>query len=315
MDGNYINAFLLTLFAGLATGIGGLVIMFVRKFSPKVLSAALGFSAGVMILISFTELFTEAQDSFSLLYGEKPGFLYTLLSFFGGMGIIALIDRLVPSYENPHEVNDMTVEVHDKAIGALPHKREGKTDGEKKLLRIGLLSSVVIAVHNFPEGLATFVSAMESNSMGISIAFAIALHNIPEGMAIGVVYAGYLDQGTHMTAAAALALSIGIAIQNFPEGAIISMPLKSDGTGRGRAFGYGMLSGIVEPVGAMLAILGAGFVVPVLPYCLSFAAGAMLYVVVEELIPEMSQGPHSNVGTISFAIGFAIMMMLDVALG
>ena len=144
---------------------------------------------------------------------------------------------------------------------------------------------------------------------------AVTLHNIPEGMAVGVVYAGYLAGTTQITAAGALVLSLGIAIQNFPEGAIISMPLRAEGMKKGRAFWGGVLSGIVEPIGAVLTILAAGIVVPALPYLLSFAAGAMLYVVVEELIPEMSQGQHSNVGTVFFAVGFSVMMVLDVALG
>ena len=144
---------------------------------------------------------------------------------------------------------------------------------------------------------------------------AITLHNIPEGMAVGVVYAGYLSGQAQITAAGALALSLGIAIQNFPEGAIISMPLHAEGMGKGRAFADGVLSGVVEPIGAVLTILAAKMIVPALPYLLSFAAGAMLYVVVEELIPEMSQGRHSNIGTICFALGFGLMMVLDVALG
>lgn len=144
---------------------------------------------------------------------------------------------------------------------------------------------------------------------------AVTLHNIPEGMAVGVMYAGFLAGSTQITAASALALSIGIAIQNFPEGAIISMPLRAEGENKGKAFLGGVLSGIVEPIGAILTILLSQLIIPALPYLLSFAAGAMLYVVVEELIPEMSQGKHSNIGTIFFALGFSIMMVLDVALG
>ena len=139
---------------------------------------------------------------------------------------------------------------------------------------------------------------------------AVTLHNIPEGMAVGVVYAGFLSGNTQITAASALALSLGIAIQNFPEGAIISMPLRAEGERKGRAF-----LGVVEPIGAVLTLLAAQLVIPALPYLLSFAAGAMLYVVVEELIPEMSQGRHSNLGTVFFAVGFSVMMVLDVALG
>lgn len=144
---------------------------------------------------------------------------------------------------------------------------------------------------------------------------AVTLHNIPEGMAVGVVYAGFLSGSAQITAAGALALSIGIAIQNFPEGAIISMPLRAEGMKKPKAFFGGVLSGIVEPIGAVLTVLAAQLIVPALPYLLSFAAGAMLYVVVEELIPEMSQGKHSNLGTVFFAVGFSIMMVLDVALG
>lgn len=144
---------------------------------------------------------------------------------------------------------------------------------------------------------------------------AVTIHNLPEGMAVGVVYAGYLAGNTGITALGALSLALGIAIQNFPEGAIISMPLVAEGMGKDKAFLYGFLSGAVEPVGAVLTILAAGLVVPALPYLLSFAAGAMIYVVVEELIPEMSEGSHSNVGTILFAAGFTVMMALDVALG
>ena len=146
------------------------------------------------------------------------------------------------------------------------------------------------------------------------MALAVTLHNIPEGMAVGVMYAGFLSENAQITAASALALSLGIAIQNFPEGAIISMPLRAEGESEGKAFLGGVLSGIVEPIGAVLTILAARLVIPALPYLLSFAAGAMLYVVVEELIPEMSQGRHSNVGTIFFAVGFSVMMALDVAL-
>ena len=144
---------------------------------------------------------------------------------------------------------------------------------------------------------------------------AVTLHNIPEGMAVGVVYAGYLSGNEKITVAGALALSIGIAIQNFPEGAIISLPLRAEGMKKSKAFVAGVLSGIVEPIGAVLTVLAAGLVIPSMPYLLSFAAGAMLYVVVEELIPEMSQGEHSNIGTVFFAVGFSVMMMLDVALG
>ena len=144
---------------------------------------------------------------------------------------------------------------------------------------------------------------------------AVTLHNIPEGMAVGVVYAGYLTGTAQISAAGALALSLGIAIQNFPEGAIISLPLKAAGMGSHKAFVGGVLSGIVEPIAAVGTILASGVIGHLLPYFLSFAAGAMLYVVVEEMIPEMSEGEHSNIGVLTFALGFTVMMTLDVALG
>ena len=144
---------------------------------------------------------------------------------------------------------------------------------------------------------------------------AVTLHNIPEGMAVGVVYAGLLSGSTGITAAGALTLSLGIAIQNFPEGAIVSMPLLAEGMPKRKTFLMGVLSGAVEPVAALITLLAAGLITPVMPYFLAFAAGAMMYVVVEELIPEMSEGEHSNIGTIAFSLGFVLMMILDVALG
>lgn len=176
-----------------------------------------------------------------------------------------------------------------------------------------LLDKLIPHLHldsDSPEGIKT--RRLPKNAMML---LAVTLHNIPEGMAVGVVYAGFLYESEGLTSAGALALAVGIAIQNFPEGAIISMPLRAEGMSKARAFIFGTLSGAVEPVGTVLTILAAGFVVPLMPYLLSFAAGAMLYVVVEELIPEMSSGEHSNLGTVAFAIGFAVMMTLDCALG
>ena len=147
------------------------------------------------------------------------------------------------------------------------------------------------------------------------LVLAVTIHNLPEGMAVGVVYAGYLTGSGAMTALGALSLALGIAIQNFPEGAIISMPLRAEGMSKGRAFLAGFLSGVVEPVGALLTIWLSSLVIPALPYMLAFAAGAMLYVVVEELIPETAAGAHSNLGTVMFALGFTVMMALDCALG
>lgn len=160
-----------------------------------------------------------------------------------------------------------------------------------------------------PEGPRT---ALKKTTM---LVLAVTLHNIPEGMAVGVVFAGWMSGNETITMAGALVLSLGIAIQNFPEGAIISMPLRAEGVKKSKAFLYGVLSGAVEPLAALFTIWASGFIVPLLPYLLSLAAGAMMYVVVEELIPEMSAGSHSNLGTISFALGFTVMLALDVALG
>ncbi len=175
-----------------------------------------------------------------------------------------------------------------------------------------MLDHIVPHLHQHSDQAEGPKSRLQRTTM---LVLAVTLHNIPEGMAVGVVYAGYLTGKAQITMMGALALSLGIAIQNFPEGAIISMPLRSEGMGKTKAFVGGVLSGIVEPIGAVLTILAAGLIVPALPYLLSFAAGAMLYVVVEELIPEMSVGEHSNIGTIFFAVGFSLMMVLDVALG
>ena len=180
------------------------------------------------------------------------------------------------------------------------------------ILFLLLLDHVIPHLHRNADEAEGPKSRLQKTTM---LVLAVTLHNIPEGMAVGVVYAGYLSGNAEISAAGALALSLGIAIQNFPEGAIISMPLRAEGMKKSKAFMSGTLSGIVEPVGAALTVLAAHFILPALPYLLSFAAGAMLYVVVEELIPEMSQGKHSNIGTLFFAAGFSVMMMLDVALG
>ena len=180
------------------------------------------------------------------------------------------------------------------------------------ILFLLLLDHIIPHLHRYSVSTEGPKSRLQRTTMMV---LAVTLHNIPEGMAVGVMYAGFLAGSTQITAASALALSIGIAIQNFPEGAIISMPLRAEGQRKGNAFLGGVLSGVVEPIGAVLTIIATQFIVPALPYLLSFAAGAMLYVVVEELIPVMSQGQHSNLGTVFFAAGFSIMMVLDVALG
>ncbi len=180
------------------------------------------------------------------------------------------------------------------------------------ILFLLLLDHIIPHLHaNLEEAEGPKVSLAKSTMLIL----AVTLHNIPEGMAVGVVFAGMMAENTTITLMGAFALAIGIAIQNFPEGAIISMPVCAAGTGKTKAFIYGVLSGVVEPLGALITIWLSRFLIPVIPYLLSFAAGAMIYVVVEELIPEASQGKHSNLGTIGFAVGFALMMALDVALG
>ncbi len=231
----------------------------------------------------------------------RPGVQKLLLGFASGVMIAASVwSLLIPA-----------IDMEEKAGGIawLPAVT-GFLFGIAFLL---LLDSVVPHLHlnsDKPEGKP---SKLGRTAM---LVFAVTLHNIPEGMAVGVVLAGMLkSNGAVITVADAFALAIGIAIQNFPEGAIISMPLMSSGLSKGRAFYYGFLSGVVEPIGAIITILLTSLVTPILPYILSFAAGAMIYVVVEELIPEAQTGEHSNIGTIGVAIGFALMMVLDVALG
>ena len=284
-EGNFIIALLLTLFAGMATGIGGAIIMFVKKFTPKYLCATLGFSAGVMILISLVELFQEAREALSMQFGDKLGLLYTLLSFFGGMAVIALIDNFVPKENNPHEVNSMTIQVHEEAVGhhkavlsfgdeepamgtgnSLPDSKSGN------LLRLGIFSSLVIAVHNFPEGLATFISAMENPELGASIAFAIALHNLPEGIAV--------------------AIPIYYATQK-----------------RAKAVGYATLSGIAEPLGGVLGYLVLRSVLtPSLLACvLALVAGIMVYISLDELLPTAENYGEHHVAIIGVISGMVFM--------
>jgi len=223
-----------------------------------------------------------------------------LLGFASGVMIAASVwSLLIPSIEMTEEQGN---------LGWIP-AAVGFLLGMTFLL---LLDSLIPHMHlnnEKPEGVK---SKLKKTTM---LVLAVTLHNIPEGMAVGVLFAGALIGNGGMTIAGAMVLAIGIAIQNFPEGAIISMPLKSEGESKLKSFGYGALSGIVEPISAIITILLTNIVVPILPYLLAFAAGAMMYVVVEELIPESQSGEHSNIGTIGVAIGFIIMMILDVALG
>jgi len=252
------------------------------------------------VIIPFVGTALGAGMVFFLKNEMKPLLQKTLLGFASGVMIAASVwSLLIPAIDMAEE----------QGSAAWIPATVGFLLGMGFLL---FLDSVIPHLHmdtDKPEGAK---SKLGKNTM---LVLAVTLHNIPEGMAVGVLFAGMLAENAGISAAGAFALSIGIAIQNFPEGAIISMPLVGNGISKRRAFSYGALSGIVEPVGAVLTILLTSLIIPVLPYILAFAAGAMIYVVVEELIPEAQAGDHSNFGTIGVAFGFALMMILDVALG
>ena len=253
----------------------------------------------IVLLIPFIGTSLGAAAVFLMKNKVSPKIEKTLLGFASGVMIAASIwSLLIPSMEMAEEQGK---------IAWLP-ALIGFFAGVLFLLAI---DSIVPHLHlnaDKPEGVKSRFSKISM------MLFAVTIHNIPEGMAVGVAYAGAASGNSGMTIAGAFALSIGIAIQRFPEGAIISLPLKGEGISKGKAFLLGILSGVVEPIGGLITILLASRIVPLLPYMLSFAAGAMFYVVVEELIPEAHSGDHSNLGTIGAALGFALMMVLDVAL-
>ena len=223
-----------------------------------------------------------------------------LLGFASGVMVAASVwSLLIPSMELSEDMGRMSV---------IP-ATAGFLLGMAFLLFIDPITPHLHPGNGKPEGPKAHLSRTAM------LTLAVTIHNLPEGMAVGVVLAGALQSGTGITAAAALVLSLGIAIQNVPEGAIISMPMRAEGNSRLRSFLIGALSGVVEPIGGLLVILLAGILTPLLPYMLSFAAGAMIYVVIEELIPESAEGEHSNLGTVGFAVGFVLMMVLDVMLG
>lgn len=255
--------------------------------------------AGIMIPFAGTAL--GAACVFFLKHEMKPLVQRSLLGFASGVMVAAAVwSLLIPAMDMSEAMGKFAF--IPGAVGFLL--------GILFLLGMDKLIPHLHIGASQPEGKK---SSLKKTTM---LVLAVTLHNIPEGMAVGVVFAGMLAENTEITLAGAMALSVGIAIQNFPEGAIISLPLRSEkGMGKGKAFLYGALSGAVEPLGAFLTVLLFRFVQPVLPYLLAFAAGAMIYVVVEELIPEASQGEHSNIGTIGFEAGFVLMMILDVALG
>ena len=246
---NILFALGLTVFAGLSTGVGSIMALLSKKFNPKFLAAALGFSAGVMIYVSMVEIFGKARDSLSDYYGAKPGYIYTTIAFFIGIGIIALIDKLIPDFENPHEIKNI----------ASPQSPEAdKAINEKRLMRMGLFSALAIGIHNFPEGLATFMGALTDPTLGISIAVAIAIHNIPEGIAV-------------------------------------SAPIFYATKSRKMAFWYSFLSGFAEPVGALLGYFLLRNIFSDATFGLIFAgvAGIMVYISLDELLPTAEEyGEH-----------------------
>ena len=267
-----LTALLLTLIAGAATGIGGALVLFKKNISSNFLAGALGLSAGVMIFISLTELFPEAQAEIAATGSLKYGRVLTLLAFFAGMGIIMLIDFLVPEYENPHEASGLSLEAHTPATDMLSHAANAKT-----LLRLGLMSALAIAIHNFPEGIATFIGALNDPQMGTGITFAIAIHNIPEGIAVAI-------------------------------------PIYYATKSKGKALLLATLSGFSEVIGALLcwavtAIFGVQLTAggPVFPLILAAVSGIMIYISLDELLPTAEKYGKHHIAIAGVISGMAIM--------
>lgn len=266
-----LGALILTLIAGSATGIGGALVLFKKKISSNFLAGALGLSAGVMIFISLAELFPESQ---ALIEGTvlQHGEVFVLISFFAGMGLIMLIDFLVPEYENPHEASGLSLEARTAAVGVLE-----RTGSEKALHRLGIMSALAIAIHNFPEGIATFIGALNDPEMGAGITFAIAIHNIPEGIAVAI-------------------------------------PIYYATRSKGKALLYATLSGLSEPVGAAIcygltAIFGIELTggSPAFPLVLAAVAGIMIYISLDELLPTAEKYGKHHVAIAGVIGGMAIM--------
>jgi len=253
----YIFPFLLTLFAGLSTAIGGIIAFHKKATSKKFLAFALGLSAGVMIYVSFVEIFPKAFSSLSLIYSEKLAYVYTTLGFFAGVALIAFIDRIVPHAENPHEQDQLNV---------------FEQENSSALLRMGLFSALAIAIHNFPEGLATFIGALESPQIGISIAIAIAIHNIPEGLAV-------------------------------------SIPIYHATGSRKKAFFYAFISGLAEPVGAVIgfALLYTFLSESLFGLVFSMVAGIMVYISLDELLPTAEKHGEHHIAIYGLIFGMIIM--------
>jgi len=267
----FIGALILTLIAGSATGIGGALVLFKKKISSNFLAGALGLSAGVMIFISLAELFPEAQALISGT-GMRHGEAFVLAAFFIGMGIITLIDFTIPEYENPHEASGLSLDARTAAVGVLE-----QTGNEKALHRLGLLSALAIAIHNFPEGIATFIGALNDPEMGAGITFAIAIHNIPEGIAVAI-------------------------------------PIYYATKSKAKALLYATLSGLSEVVGALLCIavtsvfgieLTGGS--PAFPLVLSAVAGIMIYISLDELLPTAEKYGKHHIAIAGVVGGMAVM--------
>ena len=263
-----LTALLLTLIAGAATGIGGALVLFKKKLSSNTLAASLGLSAGVMIFISLAELLPEAQAEIVAIGSVKYGEALTLLAFFGGMGIIMLIDFLVPEYENPHEVSELSLE---------DGSQSSQSNKEKALHKLGILSALAIAIHNFPEGIATFIGALNDPQMGASITFAISIHNIPEGIAVAI-------------------------------------PIYYATKSKGKALLYATLSGFSELLGALLCMavtavfgvdLSAGG--PAFPLILAAVSGIMIYISLDELLPTAEKYGKHHIAIAGVISGMAIM--------
>ena len=274
MHENVLLAFVLTLFAGLSTGIGGAIAFFSKRTNTKLLSVALGFSAGVMVYISFVEILTEARNTLTAALGDKPGSWVTIIAFFAGMFIIALIDNLVPEYENPHEARKVEELEGDDSGQA----GEQQLLDKNKLLRAGMFTALAVAIHNFPEGFATFMSALRDPSLGVSIAIAIAIHNIPEGIAV-------------------------------------SIPVFYATDSRKKAFLHSFLSGMSEPAGAIIGYLILARFMTETMFGIIFAAvaGIMVFISFDQLLPTAREyGEHhlSIYGLVSGMIVMAVSLML-----
>lgn len=268
MEPNVLFAFALTLIAGLSTGIGSLIALLAKRTSRKFLSLSLGFSAGVMIYISFVDLFPHSVRMLSAEFGTQQGQIYTALAFFGGIFLIGLIDKLVPSAENPHEIRNiesMQVDLAGQGGATSQHT-------SKRMMRTGLMTALVIGIHNFPEGIATFMSALETPKLGVAIAIAIAIHNIPEGIAVSVPV--YYATGS-----------------------------------RRKAFRYSFLSGLAEPLGAIVGyLLLAPFLTPVtLAFIFAVVAGIMVFISFDELLPAAREWGEHHISIYGLIMGMMVM--------